>query len=135
MEDEYRGFFELVQYKIIHGIGVIPTASVGIKNGLDSEVIREAATGGTPREASFNAIMRVLNVRGRDVEWAYSKVSDEVWRVVVVVIYDSDDIEFTAVGRAESSDLFRAETEACVDAAGAYKKHCRLNALSAAAPL
>ncbi len=125
-EETGLGPFAIVAYQVVHGIKVIPTASVGIRNG--SDVIHyEAACGATPQEASFRAVDRALNINGVCLERIHHKIESELWHVTLVVTF----ADFTAVGVAEGDDLLRVETAAYLAVAEEYKRHVQLQLAAA----
>jgi len=97
------------------GTGVIPTATVRMRNLQDGTIVQDAATGDGPVDAAYSAIQRItgVTVRLRDYQLrAITSGKDAQGEVTIEVEYDSKRIR----GRGVSTDIIEASATALVDA-------------------
>jgi len=108
--------------QITTGTGVIPTATVRMKNLQDGSVLQDAATGDGPVDAVYSAIQRIsgVTIRLRDYQLrAITSGKDAQGEVLIEVEYDSKRLR----GRGVSTDVIEASAIALVDAINRILAH------------
>lgn len=112
---ETRDEWELIKFHTLAGTDVLPTATLEMKRGGSSEVIRDAATGDGPVDAVFCAMERICGVSGRLAEYNVRSVSsgkDAQGEVSVALEVDGH----TYHGRGLSTDIVAASAQAYLKA-------------------
>ena len=107
--------WEIHSVQTTAGTGVIPTATVRMRNLQDGSLLQDAATGDGPVDAAYSAIQRIagITVRLRDYKLkAITSGKDAQGEVTIEVEHDSKRIR----GRGVSTDIIEASAMALVDA-------------------
>ncbi len=107
--------WEIDSVQTTAGTGVIPTATVRMRNLQDGTLLQDAATGDGPVDAAYSAIQRItgITVRLRDYKLnAITSGKDAQGEVTIEVESDSKRIR----GRGVSTDIIEASAMALVDA-------------------
>ena len=107
--------WEIDSVQTTAGTGVIPTATVRMRNLQDGSLLQDAATGDGPVDAAYSAIQRIagITVRLRDYKLkAITSGKDAQGEVTIEVEHDGKRIR----GRGVSTDIIEASAMALVDA-------------------
>jgi len=97
------------------GSGVIPTATVNIRNEQSGQIVQDAATGDGPVDAVYSAIQRITGVTVKLKDYQLRAVTggrDAQGEVNIEVEYDGQTVR----GRAHSTDIVEASANALVNA-------------------
>ena len=106
--------WEIDSVQTTAGTGVIPTATVRMRNLQDGSLLQDAATGDGPVDAAYSAIQRItgITVRLRDYKLkAITSGKDAQGEVTIEVEHDGKRIR----GRGVSTDIIEASAMALVD--------------------
>lgn len=106
--------WEIDSVQTTAGTGVIPTATVRMRNLQDGALLQDAATGDGPVDAAYSAIQRIagITVRLRDYKLkAITSGKDAQGEVTIEVEHDGKRIR----GRGLSTDIIEASAMALVD--------------------
>lgn len=105
--------YELVDYTVTVGTGGKPTASITLMH-KDCEVT-EAAVGNGPVDASYKAILKILEIDPELVEFrirATSELADAMGETQVILRYE----DIMAQGRGSSTDIIESAVRAYIEA-------------------
>ena len=97
------------------GSGVIPTATVRMRNEIDGHVVQDAATGDGPVDAAYSAIQRITGVNVRLTDYQLRAITggrDAQGEVSIEIEVDGKTVR----SRAHSTDIIDASAEAFVNA-------------------
>ncbi len=111
--------WQLVSMHTTAGTGLLPTATVAIRNP-EGLVIQDAAIGDGPVDAIFKAVERVTGIAANLKEFSVRGVTagkDAQGEVSLELEVTSDDRAFR--GRAASTDIIEASAEAYINAVNA----------------
>ncbi len=111
--------WQLVSLHTTAGTGILPTATIAIRNP-EGQVIQDAAIGDGPVDAIFKAVERVTGIAANLKEFAVRGVTagkDAQGEVSLELEVTSDNRAFR--GRAASTDIIEASAEAYINAVNA----------------
>jgi 2-isopropylmalate synthase len=115
------------------GTGVIPTATVRMRNQHDGQIVQDAATGDGPVDAVYSAVQRITGVTVRLKDYQLRAVTsgrDAQGEVTIEIEHDGRTIR----GRAYSTDIIEASANAFVNAINKVLAIAGLPRLQAGAP-
>jgi 2-isopropylmalate synthase len=107
--------WEIGSVQTTTGTGVIPTATVRMRNLQDGSLLQDAATGDGPVDAVYSAIQRIAGITVRLHDYRLKAITggkDAQGEVIIEVEHDGKRIR----GRGVSTDIIEASAMALVDA-------------------
>lgn len=114
MSRTVKQIWEIASVQTTAGTGVIPTATVRMRNLQDATLLQDAATGDGPVDAVYSAIQRIagITVRLRDYKLkAITSGKDAQGEVTIEVEYEGKRVR----GRGVSTDIIEASAMALVE--------------------
>jgi 2-isopropylmalate synthase len=112
---ETRKVWELMSFQTTGGTGVVPTATVRLKNVVDGREVMDAATGDGPIDAAFTCIIRLTGIEAvlRDYDLRAVTAGRDAQGEVHLELLSNGR---TYRGRGRSTDVIEASVLAYVNA-------------------
>ena len=112
--------YTLVGLQVVSGLHLTPTATVKLKN--EDSILEDSAVGDGPVDATYQAIDRITNIRGKLKDYNISAVSKgkDAMGEVLIQLENNGAIY---VGRAASTDVIEASAKAYLQAINRVVDH------------